>query len=338
MTRATRRSLAVPGFVLVAAVLLVASTRPLQAAVTCSATMTNVTFGNVNPLGGSVDVSANIHWTCTHSGALGLLRGVFGKMCLSIGTGSGGTLNPRRMLDALHVMQFDLYRDAGRSQIWGAITDSPYVPYAFDFNFPILSGAQQSGDVTVYARVPSGQSSLHVGSYANAFLGTHTQLHYRYNERLLSLGGYPPACNAGGDGGGTGTFPFTASASVLPSCTVSASDHDFGNVGGFLDANHDGSSAISLQCTNGAAWKVGLDNGQHASGSTRRMAGPGGFVTYELYRDSARTQRWGNAAPEWLTGTGTGTTQNLTVHGRVPAQAARAAGTYSDIVTVNVVY
>jgi spore coat protein U-like protein len=178
---------------------------------------------------------------------------------------------------------------------------------------------------------------LYVGAYVDAFTGTHTRLDYRYNEVLLGLGTYPTSCTSGGFGG-TGTFPFTARASVQPSCTVSASDHDFGNVGGFLDSSHDGTSAISLQCTNGAAWKVGLDNGQHASGATRRMSGSGGLVTYELYRDNGRTQRWGNAEQDWSTGTGSGTTQNLTVYGRVPAQQARPAGTYTDVVTVSVTY
>jgi spore coat protein U-like protein len=322
---------------LVAALLLVPA-RPASAAVTCGASMTSVTFGNVNPLGGSVDVSANIHWTCTHSGSLGFLLGVFGKMCLSIGTGSGGSMNPRKMLNGTHAMQFQLYLDAGRSQVWGGIDNPPYPPYALSFNFPILSGAQASGNVTVYARVPSGQSSLYVGTYANVFSGTHTQLDYRYNEVLLGLGTYPASCTSGGTAG-TGTFSFTASANVQPSCTVSASDHDFGNVGGFLDASHDGTSAISLRCTNGAAWQVGLDNGQHASETTRRMSGAGGLVTYELYRDNARNQRWGNTeGSDRVLGTGTGTTQNLTVYGRVPAQAARPAGLYTDVVTVSVTY
>jgi spore coat protein U-like protein len=299
--------------------------------------MTNIAFGNVDPLGGSMDVSGNIHWTCTHSGPLGILTGVFGKMCLSIGTGSGGSMSPRKMLDGTHVMQFQLYLDAGRSQIWGGTDNPPYAPYALSFNFPILAGAQTSDNVPVYARVPSGQSSLYVGAYSNAFSGIHTRLDYQYKEALLGLGSYPTSCTSGGSGG-TGTFPFTATASVQPACTVGASDHDFGTVGGFLDSSHDGTSAISLRCTNGAAWKVSLDNGQHASGATRRMSGPGGLVTYELYRDNGRTQRWGNAAPDWSTGTGSGATQNLTVYGRVPAQSARPAGVYSDVVTVSVTY
>lgn len=345
MRRARGRRFTVPALALLSAALLVALVRPAYAAVTCSATMTGVTFGNVNPLGGSVDVTATIVWTCARPGTLlGLLTSVMGTMCLGIGSGvqGAGNYSPRQMLSGANIFQFQLYRDAARSQIVGPVGGGSYLPFQFTFHMPILALFQTSyatGSATVYGRIPAGQTNVLVGSYQNIFSGGHTKLSFQYNEALLNLGGYPASCESGGQaGGGTGTFPFTVAASVQPACTVSASDHDFGNVGGFLDTSHDGTSAISLQCTNGAAWKVGLDNGQHASGATRRMSGSGGLVTYELYRDNGRTQRWGNAAPDWSTGTGSGTTQNLTVYGRVPAQAARAAGTYTDVVTVNVIY
>lgn len=74
------------------------------------------------------------------------------------------------------------------------------------------------------------------------------------------------------------------------------------------------------------------------------MSGPGAdFVGYELYRDSGRTQRWGNdTAGGSNTVNGSGASQTnptvLTVYGRVPAQGASEPGAYSDTVTVTLTY
>ena len=75
------------------------------------------------------------------------------------------------------------------------------------------------------------------------------------------------------------------------------------------------------------------------SGTTRRMRSAGGqFVSYELYRDSPRNQRWGNTlATDTLAGTGSGNAQSLTVYGRVAPQAP-TVGTYNDTITVTVTY
>ena len=60
---------------------------------------------------------------------------------------------------------------------------------------------------------------------------------------------------------------------------------------------------------------------------------------YELYRNSARTQRWGNTLnTDTVVGSGNGANQNLTVFGRVPNQSTPSAGTYNDTITVTVTY
>jgi spore coat protein U-like protein len=106
---------------------------------------------------------------------------------------------------------------------------------------------------------------------------------------------------------------------------------------GLLLANTDGTSTVTVQCASGAAYQVGLDNGQHASGTTRRMQGPGGLVTYELYRNTTRTQRWGSTInTDTVSGTGNGANQTLTVYGRVPNQTTPSAGIYNDTITVTV--
>lgn len=306
---------------------------------TCSATMTHLTFGPVDPLGGLVDTTATINYQCTYSsGLLGNLYGVYARLCMSIGSGAQGSgVQPRQMISGSgDAMMFQIYRDATRTQVWGSVDTPGTPPLQRDLQFTILGvGTTQTGTATVYGRVPAGQTGLGVGAYSNSFSGIHTRLSFRYNEALLSLGTFPTDCGNANNG----SFAFTASASVAPACTVSATTQDFGAVSGLLRTAQDATSTVSLRCTYRAPWQVGLGVGQNAAGSVRRMTGPGGLIDYELYRDLGRTQRWGTTLNvDTVTGTGTGATQSLTVYGRVPAQTPRTAGTYTDTIVVTVTY
>ncbi|AGA09922.1 spore coat U domain-containing protein [Sinorhizobium meliloti] len=122
---------------------------------------------------------------------------------------------------------------------------------------------------------------------------------------------------------------------------VTATDLDFGTRG-VIDANVDQTSTISVQCTNGTPYTVGLNagNGAGATVAVRRMTGPASAtVNYTIYRDAARTQVWGvTAGGDVVSGTGNGNVQNLTAYGRVPPQTTPAAGVYSDIVAITVTY
>lgn len=128
------------------------------------------------------------------------------------------------------------------------------------------------------------------------------------------------------------------SAAFADGCQIStATDMDFG-VASALSTAREQTSTINLRCPSGTAWRVTLNNGSHASGQNRRMAGPGGHLGYQLYRDASRTQVWGANNPNSMSGTGNNLTQSLTVYGRVPAQPVAAPGTYSDTVTITLTY
>lgn len=316
-----------------------------KAATNCSATAPSVTFGTVS-LTGTTDVSATFQVTCSTFG-LALLANAKVRMCLNIndGTNGGGNFNPRRMLNGTgDPLQFQLYTDAARSQIWGS-RGNPTVPNPrladFDYSVPVLGGSQVM-TITIYGRVPT--QTFVAGSYTNVFSGTHTSIDYRYDEALLGSATYPASCVSGGDGGASvsGAFPFTASATVPSNCRAyTTSNLDFGSVAGLITGDVDQTSTITMTCTGRTAWQVGLDNGLNASGNVRRMrlAATANHVAYELYQEPARTNRWGNTiGTDTVPGTGTGTSQTLTVHGRVPASQAAAAGSYSDTVTVTITY
>lgn len=135
---------------------------------------------------------------------------------------------------------------------------------------------------------------------------------------------------------GTATGTFTVSATVAASCTVTANNLAFGS---YTLAQIDATSTVTVTCTNGTTYSIGLGPGSFtgATVSTRRMSGPSATgLSYFLYSDTGRTAVWGNTAGSMVTGTGSGAAQTLTVYGRIPADQAAQIGTYSDTITVTV--
>lgn len=313
------------------------------AATNCTATQPTLSFGSVSATG-TTDVQGSFSVTCNTFG-LSLLAGARVRMCLSIGAGAsgGGNFNPRRMLNlSADPLQFQIYSDPARSLIWGARGNATVpnpVLADFDYSVPVLGGSQTQ-NFTLYGRVPAQVAAA--GDYGNVFSGIHTVIEYRYAEQLLGTPSFPASCTSGGTAGTGTSFPFTATATVPNQCQFEVvTDLSFGSVAGAVNANQDQGSSIGLTCTSRTAWQLGLDNGQNAVGNVRRMrlGASSSYVSYELYRDSARIQRWGNALnSDTVTGTGIGALQTQTVYGRVPAQLAVPAGSYSDTITVTLTY
>lgn len=140
------------------------------------------------------------------------------------------------------------------------------------------------------------------------------------------------------------TNTFTAQITIQNACRVNLTSPTTLNFGtqGVLAADVDTTSIVTLTCSTATPYSVLLDAGANESTAgdvtTRRMANAGSYVSYQMYRDSARTLVWGDGALNKATGVGTGSAQQLTVYGRVPAQTTPAAATYSDTVTVTVSY
>jgi spore coat protein U-like protein len=134
--------------------------------------------------------------------------------------------------------------------------------------------------------------------------------------------------------GATTTSTFQVTATVASSCIVTATSLAFGN---YTLAQLDNSSTITATCTNGTTYTIDLDVGNFsgATTTTRRMTGPSAAgLSYSLFSDSGRTTNWGNATGSWVSGTGTGAAQVLTVYGRIPANQTALIGSYTDTVTV----
>jgi spore coat protein U-like protein len=160
----------------------------------------------------------------------------------------------------------------------------------------------------------------------------------RRTARRLAAGALAVAASAAGQAATTNTT-FAVSSTVLSVCTVSATALAFGN---YSLVQTDATNVVSVTCTFGTAYDVGLNagGGSGATVATRKMTGPSSqTLNYTLYQDSGRTTVWGNTVgTDTVAGTGSGTAQNLTVYGRVSGAQAAGAGAYTDTVTVTVTY
>lgn len=294
----------------------------------------NLNFGTVTA-GANTDAQSSLGFQC-QSGGFGLTLNF--RVCVFVGEGNIAGMAPRRMTNHNGaLMNYDLYADAARTQLIGPA----------GANFPTYDQVSTvpgnfttiSGNFTLYGRVPAGQSLPAAFPYQGLPAGSVM----RYSYGFL----FTPSendCRTGVPGrilGGSGEVPFAWSgvnASFENTCrVVLATDLDFGNAN-TLTGNRDQTSTIQLQCATGTAWRVALDNGVNNNGNNRRMASGANRIAYELYRNSNRTQRWGNNNGSDVNGTGNDTVQALTVYGRVPAQANPARGSYADTVTVTLTY
>jgi spore coat protein U-like protein len=138
----------------------------------------------------------------------------------------------------------------------------------------------------------------------------------------------------------TTTATFTVSASVQGSCTISATALSFG---AYTGTALPGTSTVSVNCTGGTTYNVGLNPGiaTGATVTTRKMTGQylHGTLAYSLFSNSGMTTNWGNTVgTDTLAGTGTGAAQTLTVYGNIPTATAPAADGYSDTITATITY
>jgi spore coat protein U-like protein len=131
--------------------------------------------------------------------------------------------------------------------------------------------------------------------------------------------------------------PFTVSATVVRGCAISATNLSFGVYAPNAPAASNGTSTVTVTCQLDDRFRIGLSEGSNVSGTQRRLANPAApadFLSYNLFRDEARTLPWADTGQTRLEGNGTGAAQSFTVWGQIPGAQNVPVGTYADTVTV----
>ena len=135
--------------------------------------------------------------------------------------------------------------------------------------------------------------------------------------------------------------PLNVTASVTNNCSISTVSLAFGSydpIGTHASSPLDGTGTVTIACTKGAAVTVGLGLGSNASGTTRRMANGTDFLTYEIYKESSRTNIWGNSGADLLDGGSAPSKapRSFSTFGRVPSGQDVGGGNYTDTVVATV--
>ncbi len=227
---------------------------------------------------------------------------------INAGSGSGATITNRFMTDTSGAkLGYALYSDAGHTSNWGDTSGTGWVTG---------TGTNKNQTLTVFAQLPSNEYAP-AGSYTDATV----------------------TVSVSSTGLTTVTNHFNVKATLVVACNVAANPLNFGAYSASLI---NATSTIFVTCTNTTAYNVGLDAGT-ATGATvsnRSMTGPGGaLLGYKLFRDSGRTNNWGNTVgTNTVSGTGTGVAQSLTVYGQIPAGEYVTPGPYADTIIATVTY
>lgn len=287
-------------------------------------------FGTVNSSGKSA--VSSVQFTCQNYVA----PVEYFQLCLFMGPGQFSAGQPtRRMYNYGNgaYLNYDLFSDAAHTSRIGAPGSTP----VYRLSMTVVDGQQSSGNATIHGWVYPGQSVPATNNFQEQ--GINGTLRYRFSSSPFTGA---VDCSSGGQGGGTVSFNSSGVRAAFDnSCQakVTAADLDFGQTpppGTAITAT----SNIAVTCPAQTAWRLGLDNGLNYSGGWRRMAGSGGYISYQMYRDATRSLPWGNTTGTTYDNTtpANGGTINVTVHGLVPAQPTAAPGTYSDTITVTLTY
>jgi spore coat protein U-like protein len=305
----------------------------------CSATMTDIAFGNVSPVSGQDYVAmGTLSVTCTFvilAGNIILLPNI--NLCANLGPGTGSTdVNARVLTSGARKIPFNLYRSAAYTgaNIWGAYATQMHVPVFFG---GLLAVGTSTQTFPVYAKINAadlaGVPTVANGdtAYATDFTGAGNIL---YSSATLLVFD----CQFNGQ---TAPFTFAVRANVVNDCVISTTPLSFGSQGRLAGATR-ALGSLGVKCTAASSYRIALGSGLGgATPVTRKMRN---LVTGETVAYSLSTTLDG---PEWGDGTagsttfdatGTGFAQDVPIYGRVPGQRTPTPGDYADKVTATIYF
>jgi spore coat protein U-like protein len=132
-------------------------------------------------------------------------------------------------------------------------------------------------------------------------------------------------------------FALLVSSEARAACTISTTGVNFGSYSVYSATPTDSTGSITFRCGFfDFNISISLSQGQSGTFFSRRMRKGGEQLSYNLFRDAARTSVWGNGTGGTTQYTNTwslGQTITLTIYGRVDPGADVSAGSYSDTVS-----
>ena len=138
----------------------------------------------------------------------------------------------------------------------------------------------------------------------------------------------------------TATATMTVTATVAATCTVVGGTLVFPIYDVMSSSPTDGTLQLAASCTRGSEASIGLELGNHATGSTRRMSDPGSsHLVYELYKDSSHSVVWGTTGASVVDYVAASSAVSyFMVYGRISALQDVPQATYTDSVVVVITF
>jgi spore coat protein U-like protein len=304
----------------------------------CTASMTDISFGNVSPVSGlDYYASGTLSVTCTFVILVGniiVLPNI--SVCANLGPGPNAPdINSRVLSNGALRIPFNLYRAATYTpaDVWGGYATSSSIKVFFAGLLAIGTNTQT---FPVFARIAANDLALAAvvangpTSYATSFAGAGT-LNYA-SSSIIALD-----CQTSGI---VAPFSFNVRADVINDCLIFTTPVDFG-ARGILDGTARATGMLSVKCTAANSYRIALNGGNANAPASRKLrnAATGDTVDYHLSAtpDGAI---WGDGLAGTATydNTGTGNTQQITIYGRVPSQSTPPPGDYSDRVTATIYF
>ena len=132
---------------------------PARAAVNCSITTVGVAFGSYNVYSATTLTSTgSVRFVCSGVGGGGR------TVTVRLSRGSAGSYSPRKMFRSAEALTYNLYLNAGGTQIFGDGTGG-----SVQLSTTIFSN--QAVTTTIFGRIPPGQD-VSVGNYTDTIIAT----------------------------------------------------------------------------------------------------------------------------------------------------------------------
>ncbi|MEJ0013005.1 MAG: spore coat U domain-containing protein [Bauldia sp.] len=140
----------------------------------------------------------------------------------------------------------------------------------------------------------------------------------------------------------TATGSIAVSLTILSQClVVGGTPMTFASTG-VMTAALEATSLLTVLCTAGTSYNIGLNLAGTETTAIRQMSGttvPANKVNYALYHEVGHSTFWGQSiGTDTTPATGNGLPQVYTVYGLVPVQTPAGADIYTESVAVTVTY
>lgn len=316
------------GLPLVLGVALLSSTSA-QAGGACWLSGPALNFGAVSGAGKSS--STNWQVTCNHYKHT---EAVNVTLCPFATVGGLGLANNRRQMVSYAAwphsfLTYDLFYDPALTQ---RIDTQASASTLKCISQSIAVGENQKVfNLPIYGFVYAGQT-VAAGSYQNNNDISVTLLYGLSQNKPLSMEDVLSTQT-----GNQATNALRVTTNYENSCNlIAATDLNFGQIND-LSKDISSSSVVTLACPLNTSWKISLDRGVNANGTTRRMRKGSDYIAYELYKDAQNSRAWSNSVTEQ--GSGSNSSQSIYIYGKVGKSAiVPAPGDYQDTITVTLTY